>query len=46
MLHTIQQKKKKYLKMEAANYKQYETGMEADFWNSKIDTENFSYYEN
>jgi len=46
MLHTMLLNPKKYLKMEAANYKQYETGMEADFWNSKIDTENFSYYEN
>lgn len=46
MLHTMLLNPKKYLKMEAANYKKYETGMEADFWNSKIDTENFSYYEN
>lgn len=46
MLHTMLLDPKKYLKMEAANYKKYETGMEADFWNSKIDTENFSYYEN
>jgi hypothetical protein len=37
---------KKYLKVEAKNYKQYESTMEQEFWNSKIDTKTFSYYEN
>ena len=35
-----------YLKAEAAAYKEYETTMEHEFWNSKIDTEAFSYHEN
>jgi len=37
---------KKYLKEEAKNYKRYETAMEQEFWNSKVDTKTFSYYEN
>ncbi len=37
---------KTYLRTEAEAYKQYETTMERDFWNSKIDTKTFSYYEN
>ncbi|MBK6701981.1 MAG: hypothetical protein IPG55_19285 [Saprospiraceae bacterium] len=37
---------KKYLKVEANAYKQYETTMEQEFWNSKIDTKTFSYYAN
>lgn len=37
---------KKYLMVEAKNYKRYETTMEHEFWNSKIDTKTFSYYEN
>lgn len=37
---------KKYLREEAKNYKQYEATMEEEFWNSKIDTKKFSYYEN
>lgn len=37
---------KKYLKSEAKNYKRYETTMEQEFWNSKVDTKTFSYYEN
>ncbi len=36
---------KKYLKDEAQNYKRYETYLEQDFWNSKIDTKTFSYYD-
>jgi hypothetical protein len=36
----------KYLREEAKNYKRYETTMEQEFWNSKIDTKTFSYYEN
>ncbi len=36
----------KYLKSEAKDYKIYETTMEQEFWNSKIDTKHFSYYEN
>jgi hypothetical protein len=35
-----------YLKEEASRYKLYESTMEEQFWNSKIDTKNFSYYEN
>lgn len=35
-----------YLREEAKNYKRYETTMEQEFWNSKIDTKTFSYYEN
>lgn len=35
-----------YLKSEAAAYKQYETNMEHEFWNSKIDTDAFSYHDN
>ncbi len=37
---------KKFLSEEAASFKQYEANMESEFWNSKIDTETFSYYEN
>lgn len=37
---------KRFLKEEAKNFKKYETSMEEAFWNSKIDTKNFSYYEN
>ena len=33
----------RYLKSEAHHYKQYEAEMEEQFWNSKIDTDNFSY---
>ncbi len=36
---------KKYLREEAKNYKKYEAEMEQAFWNSKIDTKTFSYYE-
>ena len=35
-----------YLRQEAKNYKQYEKTMEQEFWNSKIDTKIFSFYEN
>lgn len=38
-------KPKKYLRVEAEAYKQYETNMEQEFWNSKIDTKTFSYYD-
>ena len=34
-----------FLKDEAANYKMYETQIEQSFWDSKIDTKTFSYYE-
>ncbi len=37
---------KKYLQEEAKNFKKYESKMELEFWNSKIDTKTFSYYEN
>jgi len=37
---------RKYLRNEATNYKQYETKMEQEFWNSKINTKTYSYYEN
>ncbi len=36
---------KTYLKVEAQKYKRYETSMEQDFWDSKINTKAFSYYE-
>ncbi len=36
----------RYLKSEAANYKMYEIQMEEEFWNSKINTETFSFDEN
>jgi hypothetical protein len=35
-----------YLKAEAKNYKRYETSMEQEFWDSKINTKTFSNYEN
>jgi hypothetical protein len=37
---------KKYLREEAEGFKQYEASMEQEFWNSRIDTKTFSYYEN
>jgi hypothetical protein len=37
---------RKYLRDEAKSYKLYEAAMEQEFWNSKIDTKTFSYYEN
>lgn len=37
---------KKYLRVEAKPYKNYENTMEQEFWNSKVDTKTFSYYEN
>ncbi|MBK7215265.1 MAG: hypothetical protein IPH88_18685 [Bacteroidales bacterium] len=37
---------KDYLKAEAKAYKRYENEMEQEFWNSKVDTKTFSYYEN
>jgi len=35
-----------FLRSEAKDYKIYEATMEKEFWNSKIDTKNFSYHEN
>jgi hypothetical protein len=35
-----------YLRSETAAYKEYETTMERLFWNSRIDTKAYSYYEN
>lgn len=35
-----------YLKAVAKDFKQYESTMEQEFWNSKIDTKTHSYYEN
>ncbi len=35
-----------FLKAEAKDFKSYETNMEEQFWNSRIDTKTFSYYEN
>ncbi|MBL7780315.1 MAG: hypothetical protein JNM22_03790 [Saprospiraceae bacterium] len=35
----------KYLRDEALAYKEYEQYMEQEFWNSRIDTKNFSGYE-
>ncbi len=34
----------RYSLLEAKNYKEYESTMEQQFWDSKIDTKNFSYY--
>lgn len=34
-----------YLKEEAADYKRYETVMEREFWETRIDNRMFSYYE-
>lgn len=45
-LHQMFDNPKKYLKQEAFWYKKYETQMEQEFWNSKIDTKKSSYYEN
>ncbi|MEX0965962.1 MAG: hypothetical protein WD077_01895 [Bacteroidia bacterium] len=36
---------KKYLRQQSKDYKQYEATMEEQFWNSKIETETFLYYE-
>lgn len=36
---------KAFLRAEAANFKRYESTMEEQFWNSKIDTKYFSDYE-
>ena len=38
-------KPEKYLKSEASNYKAYELYMEEQFWNSKVNTEIYSYYD-
>ena len=35
-----------YLKKETSNYKTYEKTMEDVFWNSKINTQTFTHYEN
>ncbi len=35
---------KRYLRMEAESFKEYERIMERQFWDSRIDTKNFSYY--
>lgn len=35
---------RRYLKVEAKNYKEYERTMEQEFWNSKIDTKTFPHY--
>ncbi len=35
-----------YLLSETSDYKKYESEMEKVFWDSKIDTKSFSYYEN
>ncbi len=34
-----------FLRMEAKEFKKYESGMEEQFWNSRIDTKTFSYYD-
>lgn len=36
---------KRYLKAEAKAYKEYEQTMEHEFWNSKVETKTYSYYE-
>ena len=38
-------KPEKYLKEQATDYKIYEINMEQQFWDSKIDTDNFSFGE-
>ena len=45
LLHQMIQSPKQYLKTETGNYKRYEKAMEETFWNSRIDTKKFSYYE-
>lgn len=37
---------RKYLRSEAAKYKSYEATMEEQFWNSKVETQLFTLYEN
>jgi hypothetical protein len=36
---------KAYLKSEAKAFKQYEKSIEEQFWNSRLDSKTFSYYE-
>jgi hypothetical protein len=45
LLHQMVEQPKKYLKNQASAYKKYELEMEGIFWNSKIDTKAFTYYE-
>lgn len=45
-LRTMFENPKRYLKSELKNYKEYEKTMENEFWNSKINTKNNSFYEN
>lgn len=45
-LNQIVNNPEKYLIEEAENYKKYEESMEEQFWDSRIDTKKFSYYEN
>lgn len=45
-LRQLLENPKYYLKSEAPAYKAYEASMEDIFWNSRIDTKNFSYHEN
>lgn len=44
-LRQMVERPKKYLRKEAAEYKKYEESIEREFWNSKINTKTFSYYE-
>ncbi len=44
-LHEMVYNPKKYLRNETKDYKEYESMMEQEFWNSKIDTKTFIYYE-
>ena len=45
-LHQLVKHPRRYLKTEAKAYKEYEKYMEEVFWNSRIDTRSFSYYDN
>jgi hypothetical protein len=45
-LHQMVYYPEMFLKDEAKDFKSYETTMEQQFWNSRIDTKTFTYYEN
>lgn len=44
-LHKMVYAPAEYLRNEASSYKAYEKSMEAEFWNSRIDTKSFSLHE-
>ncbi len=45
-LNRLFTKPDKFFRKEAGNYSRYESRMEEIFWSSRIDTDNFDYYEN